>query len=256
VRVDRRGPIALWTLDRPERLNALSRAVVRRIGALAEQAAGDAATRVVIVTGAGDRAFCAGADLEERQDMSEDDVREILSLYRESFGRIDRLDKPVIAAINGVALGGGLELALCCDLRVIVPDAVVGLTETALAIIPGAGGTQRLTRLVGPGVAKELILLARRIDATEARALGLVNRVAREGQSAVDLALELAQPLAEGAPVALAAALEAIDAATELRLEKGLDVERRCYERTLGTADRLEALAAFREKRPPRFRGS
>jgi enoyl-CoA hydratase/carnithine racemase len=165
------------------------------------------------------------------------------------------MPKPTIAALNGVAFGGGLELALACDLRVIAPHAKVGLTETSLAIIPGAGGTQRLTRIVGEAKAKELILLARRIDATEALTLGLVSRIAAESESVLDHALGLAEPLAAGAPIALAAALDAIDAAADLPLEAGLSYERVCYERTLASEDRLEALAAFAAKRPPRYRG-
>jgi methylglutaconyl-CoA hydratase len=255
VKAERRGAVAIWTLDRPERLNALSRAVVRELWRLAREAAADPEVRVVVVTGAGDKAFSAGADLKERQTMNEEEVRDFLSLYRTSFGAIDRLPKPAIAAINGVAFGGGLELALACDLRVMARDAKVGLTETSLAIIPGAGGTQRLTRIVGEARAKELILLASRLDAESALRYGIVHRVAAEGESALDAALRLAAPLVDGAPIAIAAALEAIDGASELPLEAGLTLERRCYERTLGTADRAEALAAFNEKRKPTFRG-
>ena len=255
VRTDVADGVAVWTIDRPDRLNALSRAVVREIGRLAREAADDPGVRAVVLTGTGDRAFCAGADLKERQGMDEEAVRDFLSLYRVSFGALDRLPKPVVAAINGVAYGGGLELALACDLRVMSAGAKVGLTETSLAIIPGAGGTQRLTRLVGPGRAKELILLARRLDAGEALALGIANRVAAEGQSVLDCALDLVAPLRKGAPIALAAALDAIDGATELDLEAGLTHERACYERTLASEDRLEALAAFRDKRDPVYRG-
>lgn len=255
VRVEQRGAIAIWTLDRPERMNALSRATVRRLGALCREVAEDDSVRVVIVTGAGDRAFCAGADLKERRGMTEEDVRDFLGLYRSAFGAMDELPKPIIAAINGVAYGGGLEVALACDFRVIAPNAKLGLTEVSLAIIPGAGGTQRLTRIVGEARAKELILLARRLDAAEAHQLGVVHRVAAEGQGALGCALALAEPLAKAAPIAVAAALEAIDAAADLPLDAGLLHERRCYERTLGSEDRLEALAAFAEKRPPVYEG-
>lgn len=255
VRVAVQDRVAVWTIDRPDRMNALSRATVRELGRLARELHGDSEVRAVILTGAGDRAFCAGADLKERRDMTEEDVRDFLGLYRASFDAIDRLDKPVLAAINGVAFGGGLELALACDLRVMAPHAQVGLTEVSLAIIPGAGGTQRLTRIVGPAKAKELILLARRLDAPEALSLGIVNAVADEGQTALDAAMGWARQLADSAPIAVRAALEAIDAATELPLDAGLLHERRCYERTLASHDRLEALAAFRDKRPPRYEG-
>ncbi|MEM9189204.1 MAG: enoyl-CoA hydratase-related protein [Myxococcota bacterium] len=252
VRVERHEAIAVWTIDRPDRMNALSRAVVREIGRLAREAEVDDTLRAVIITGAGDRAFCAGADLKERQHMSEADVRDFLSLYRVSFGYLDGLSKPTVAAINGVAFGGGLEVALACDFRVMRRDTKVGLPETSLGIIPGAGGTQRLTRLVGPARAKELILFARRIDADEALRLGIVERVADDP---VADALAWLRPLTSAAPIAISAALAAVDAATELPLEAGLTAERHCYERTLASEDRLEALAAFREKRPPVFKG-
>jgi methylglutaconyl-CoA hydratase len=255
VATERRGRIAIWTLDRPDRMNALSRATVRELGRLARAAADDRDLRAVIITGRGDRAFCAGADLKERQSMDEDEVRDFLPLYRASFDAIDRLPAPVIAAINGVAFGGGLELALACDFRVMGKGATIGLTETSLGIIPGAGGTQRLPRIIGEARAKELIVFARRLDAATALSIGLVNRVANEGQSALDCALELAAPLEDAAPIAIGAALEAIDGASALPLDAGLSLEQRCYERTLASKDRLEALAAFAEKRKPRFQG-
>jgi len=215
----------------------------------------DPTVRVVILTGAGDKAFCAGADLKERKGMTDDDVRAMLGYYRESFGVIDRCAKPVVAALNGVALGGGFELALACDLRVAAATALVGLPETTLAIIPGAGGTQRLPRLVGTGKAKELILLGRRIAAPEALALGLVTAVADVGERAVDAAKKLTAHLVTGAPIALAAAMEAVDEGADLDFEAGLDLEARCYEKTLQSTDRREALAAFAEKRKPVYRG-
>lgn len=255
VSAERRGRLAIWTLDRPDRMNALSRAAVRELGRLAREAAEDRDLRAVVLTGAGDKAFCAGADLKERRSMDLEDTRDFLPLYRALFGAIDRLPVPVIAALNGVAFGGGLELALACDFRVAAPHVKLGLTETSLGIIPGAGGTQRITRIVGEARAKELILLATRLTAAEALSIGLLTRVADEGQSALDCALELAARFENAAPVAIAAALEAIDGASELPLEAGLSLETRCYERTLVTEDRLEALAAFAEKRPPKFTG-
>ncbi len=255
VKVERQARIAVWTLDRPDRMNALSRAVVRELGRLAREAREDRDLRAVVLTGAGDKAFCAGADLKERQGMDEEDVRDFLPLYRASFGAIAGLPVPVIAALNGVAFGGGLELALACDFRVAAPHVTLGLTETSLGIIPGAGGTQRLTRLIGEGRAKELIVFGRRLGAEDALRLGILNRLADEGQSALDCALELAAPLEDAAPIAIAAALEAVDGAGDLPLEAGLSLEQRCYERTLVSADRREALAAFAEKRKPRFRG-
>lgn len=255
IGVRRRGAVEIWTIDRPERRNALARATVREIGRLARAAARDEAVRVVVITGAGDKAFSAGADLKERRSMSEEEVYDFLALYRAAFGYLDRLDKPVVAAMEGVAFGGGLELALACDFRVMSRHAKIGLTEVSLAIIPGAGGTQRLTRLVGAARAKELILLSRRIDAEEALRIGLVNRLADEGQTALDAALAFCEPLAAAAPIAVGAALAAIDAAGDLPLAAGLLFERECYERTMGTEDREEALVAFAEKRAPVFKG-
>ncbi len=244
--------VTTWTLNRPERMNALSRAVLRKLGQLARDAASDASLRVLIITGAGERAFCAGADLKERRGMTEDEVREALPLYREAFGAIERLPCPTLAAVNGVAFGGGLELALACDMRIMNRDTKVGLTETSLAIIPGAGGTQRLTRLVGSAKAAELILMAKRIDADEAERLGIVNRVADDAR------LEAAvwgKAISEAAPIAIRAAIEAVRAAGRVSLEEGLSIERVCYERTLRSADRLEALQAFAEKRAPSYVG-
>jgi methylglutaconyl-CoA hydratase len=255
VRVDQRGTVAVFTLDRPDRANALSRATLLALGKLAREAATNASIRAIVVTGAGDRVFCAGADLKERRAMSENEVRAQLALYRTELGPLDRSPKPVVAAINGAALGGGLELALCCDLRVAAAHAQLGFPETSLGIIPAAGGTQRLPRMVGLARAKELILLGRRLSADEALAWGLVNRVTPEGANVVDDAVDWIRPIAEGAPLAQQAALEAIDRALETPLEVGLELETLSYERTLVSEDRREALAAFAEKRKPRFEG-
>lgn len=255
VRVDQRGGVAVFVIDRPDRMNSLSRATLRALGKLAREAQANDSIRAIVLTGAGNRAFCAGADLKERQGMTEADVRVQLGLYRTELGALDRSSKPVIAAINGAALGGGLELALCCDLRVAAPWAVLALPETSLGIIPGAGGTQRLSRIVGEGRAKELVLLPRRLTAEEALAWGLVNRVTPPGIDVVDDAVAWAQPIAEGAPIAQAAALEAMDRAFDVSLDVGIDLERVSYEKALASEDRAEALAAFAEKRKPRFKG-
>ena len=165
VRVQREGQVERWTIDRESARNAFDRGTMESLGSLAAEAERDEGVRAVVLTGAGSKAFCAGADLKERKGLSHDETRGLLDLYRETAGRIDRLSKPVIAAINGVAFGGGLELALACDLRVMDEHAVIGLTEVSLGIIPGAGGTQRLTRIVGAAKAKELVLFARRLSA-------------------------------------------------------------------------------------------
>jgi methylglutaconyl-CoA hydratase len=255
VRVEQRGGVAVWTIDRPDRMNALSRAVLTSLGSLSREAASNPSIRAIVITGAGDRAFSAGADLKERQEMSDDDVRAQIDLYRSELGPLDRSPKPVVAAINGLALGGGVELALCCDLRVASATAEFALPETSLGIIPGAGGTQRLPRIVGEGRAKEMILLGRRLTAAEALAWGLVNRVTSAGTSVVDDAVAWIRPIAEGAPIAQAAALEAIDRGLDESLETGLMIEKVGYDKTIATADRREALAARAAKRPPRFQG-
>jgi enoyl-CoA hydratase/carnithine racemase len=255
VRVDQRGAVAVFVIDRPDRMNALSRSTLLALGKLAREAQSNDSIRAIVLTGAGNRAFCAGADLKERQGMTEADVRVQLGLYRSELGALARSTKPVVAAINGAALGGGLELALCCDLRVAAPWAVLALPETSLGIIPGAGGTQRLSRVVGEGRAKELILLPRRLTAEEALSWGLINRITAAGADVVDDAVAWIEPIAEGAPIAQAAALEAIDRSFDLSLDVGVELERVSYERTLASEDRGEALAAFAEKRKPRFKG-
>jgi enoyl-CoA hydratase/carnithine racemase len=255
IRVEQRSAVAVWTIDRLDRRNALSRAALLAFGKLAREAASNASIRAIIVTGAGDVAFCAGADLKERQAMDENDVRAQIDLYRSELGALDRSPKPVVAAINGAALGGGLELALCCDLRVASVHARLGFPETSLAVIPGAGGTQRLPRIIGEGRAKEMILLGRQLTADEALAWGLVHRVTPLDKNVVDDALEWIRPIAEGAPIAQAAALTAIDRAFDVGLDIGLELEKVSYDKTLVSEDRREALAAFAQKRPPRFQG-
>jgi methylglutaconyl-CoA hydratase len=255
IRVTQRGSVSVWTLDRPERMNALSRAALISLGALAREAQDNDSIRAIVITGVGDKAFCAGADLKDRQKMSDDDVRDLLDAYRTELGCIDQSSKPVIAAINGVALGGGLELALSCDLRVAATHAKLGMPETSLAVIPGAGGTQRLPRLVGEARAKEMILLARSVSAEDALAWGLVNAVAPAGSNVVDYAMEWIAPIAQGAAIAQAAALESIDRAFDVPLAAGLLLEKLSYDKTLTSDDRREALAAVAEKRKPQFRG-
>ncbi len=255
VLYERRGRVAVLTIARPERMNSLSRDTLLSFGRHARAIAGDSELRAVVITGAGDKAFCAGADLKERQGMSENDIRAQVQLYRSELGLLDRSDKPVIAAINGVAFGGGLELALVCDLRVAAPHAQVALPETGLGIIPGAGGTQRLPRIVGEARANEMILLGLRLTAEQALAWGLVNRVSPLGKNVVDDAIEWIAPIADGAPLAQAAALQAIGRSFEVGLELGLELEKVSYDRVLVSEDRQEALRAFAEKRKPVFQG-
>ena len=255
VILERRGPAAVVRLNRPDRSNALDRATVRELGRVGRELARDEGVRAAVLTGTGDRAFCAGADLKEREGMSEDDVRAMLDLYRTELAWLGEAPFPVVAAINGAALGGGLELALSCDLRTVAPHALLGLPETSLGIIPGAGGTQRLPRLVGSARALELILLARRLTADEALAFGLVNRIAAADSDLLDDTLTWLAPVLEGPPIALRAALAAVRAAATQPLETGLGTERAGYERCLTSEDRREALRAFAERRKPVYRG-
>lgn len=256
VLCERRGPVALITLNRPDRRNALSRAMLERLGEIGRELTAAPDVRLALLTGQGERAFCAGADLAERATMSDAEVRAQLQSYRTELAWLSNPELPTLALVNGAALGGGLELALCCDLRLAHESAVLGLVETSLGVIPGAGGTQRLPRLVGIARAKELILRARKLDASEALRIGLVHDVLHcQPSELVDRALEWAAPLLDAAPLATRAALAALDAAEDTVLERGLERELEEYERCLTSEDRLEALTAFREKRKPSFRG-
>lgn len=254
IQVQREDQVAILTINRPEVYNCLNLAALLTMREQLGEIALDRDIRAVIVTGAGEKAFCSGADLKERRTMTEQQVQQYIRTIRDTFTELERLPKPVIAAINGVALGGGTELALACDLRVMSETAQMGLTETSLGIIPGAGGTQRLPRIVGKAKAKELIFTARKVGAEEALAIGLVNRVVPAGE-ALSAALELARQITENAPIALAQAKYAIDFGLEADLATGLAIESNAYQVLIPTKDRLEGLAAFKEKRKPVYRG-
>lgn len=252
--------IETWTLNRPEALNAFNKGLLLALNEQlerVERAGGADLPRAVVLSGAGERSFSAGADLKERKTMPAEEVPTFVSLIGSTMTRIACCPVPVIGAIHGFAFGGGMEAALACDMRVVGPGARMGLTETRLGIVPGAGGTQRLPRLVGTGPAKSLILTGRRIDAEEAWRLGVAEfRTDQEGrQATLDRALEVAGDVAACGPVAIRAAKDAIDGGLDMELDDALIHERACYDRTLGTEDRLEALAAFAEKRPPVFKG-
>jgi methylglutaconyl-CoA hydratase len=253
---ERRGAAVWLTLSRPGAANALSRALVRELGArlAAVPSTISSELRAVVLTGGSGRAFSAGADLKERLTMSRDDTRAFLDELGAVVDVLAALPVPTIAAINGAALGGGLELALACDVRLAAEAAELGLPEARLGIIPGAGGTQRLARVVGVARAKELILTGRRIDAATAREWGLVSRV----MPAVELAAateRMVEEIAACGPLAVAEAMAAIDGGAALPLGEGLALERRRYEVVLASADRDEGLRAFAEKRPPVFQG-
>jgi enoyl-CoA hydratase/carnithine racemase len=254
VTTERRADAAWVTLNRPAAMNALSRGLVGELRAAVRALRGEPWVRAIVVTGAGDKSFCAGADLKERRTMSLDDTRAFLTDLGAALDELARFPAPVIAALNGVAFGGGLELALACDVRLAADGIEMGLLEARLGIIPGAGGTQRLPRVAGMAVAKELIFTGRRITATRAAELGIVTRVVPPSELAA-AAGTLAAEIAECAPLAVAAAKHAIDDGAALPLGEALALERASYETVLTSEDRNEGLAAFVEKRRPKFTG-
>ncbi len=246
--------ILLLGLERPEAKNALGRQLLREITEALATIAEDLSLRVVVLHSLVPGVFCAGADLKERSGMSQEEATAFVMQLRATFTALENLPMPTLAAIEGAALGGGLELALACDLRVVGGSAKLGLPETSLAIIPGAGGTQRLPRLIGRARAKELIFTARRFGAAEALRYGIADRITEAGQ-ALESALGLAREILPNGPVALRAAKEAIDRGLDLDRPGGLSLEAACYAKVVPTKDRLEGLAAFKEKRKPKYRG-
>ncbi|MEK8196378.1 enoyl-CoA hydratase [Lysinibacillus sp. FSL M8-0134] len=248
------GSVGLITLSRPEAANAMSVQLLRELSDTLDQMNGNPAVRVVLLTGEGEKAFCAGADLKERKGMSDRQVKQIVQLIGSTVAKVETLAQPVIAVLNGVAFGGGLELALACDLRIAATHVQLGLTETSLGIIPGAGGTQRLPRLIGLGKAKELIYTARRLNAEEAKNYGIVEHV-YEGHEVMEKAQQLALEMAKNAPLSLVQAKVAINQGVEVDLATGLKIESLAYSALIPTEDRLEGLLAFQEKRTPQYSG-
>jgi enoyl-CoA hydratase/carnithine racemase len=246
--------IVTLTLNRPEVMNSLNFPLLFALKDAIESFRFRRDVRVVIVTGAGEKAFCSGADLKERAGLSPEKVKEYIFTIRNLFTSIGELNKPVIAAVNGIALGGGTELALASDIRIASRTATMGLTETRLAIIPGAGGTQRLPRLVGRGKAKELIFTGRRVDAEEALKIGLVNQVC-EPSALLEECRKMAAMICETGPIAIEQAKYAINHGIETDIATGLAIESNAYWVCIPTEDRLEGLAAFKEKRKPVYKG-
>ncbi|SDJ12397.1 enoyl-CoA hydratase [Salimicrobium halophilum] len=255
VTIDRADEhIAVITLNRPDAANALSHQLLEELQKALKKVEKEEGVRVVLLTGSGSKAFCAGADLKERKGMTDEEVIGTVKKIGDTVRMIETLPMPVIAVMNGVAFGGGLEMALACDLRMISSVTRVGLTETSLAIIPGAGGTQRLARLIGKGHAKALIYTAKAVEAERAYTLGIAEYM-HDPQFLMDEAMELAHMIARNGPVAVKEAKRAIDNGMETDLEAGLSIERGCYNKTIPTADRQEGLTAFSEKRKPVYRG-
>jgi enoyl-CoA hydratase/carnithine racemase len=248
------GEVEVWTIDGEPRRNSITVAMLRGLRAELTRAAERRALRCVVITGRGDKAFCAGADLKERATMSAEDVHQFHRSLRDAFRGIESAPQAFVAAVNGAALGGGLEMALACDLRIAVEGAEMGLPEVGLGIIPGAGGTVRLPRAIGVARAKDLILTGRRVGAAEALAMGLVSRVAPAGRLR-EVALGVAESVARNAPVSIRQAKRAVDGGLHLDLDQALAHENAMYQDCLKTRDRLEALQAFAEKRKPVFTG-
>jgi len=247
----------VWSccLNRVDKLNALSLDFISEATQFfktAKAAADQGVLRTLILSSASEKAFCVGADLKERKGMNDDEVVATLDKLKDLTCALENISAPTIAVIEGAAFGGGLELALCCDIRIVSPKAVMGLTETRLAIIPGAGGTQRLTKLVGPAKAKELIFRGLRFDGKQAALLGVANHCVDKAE---EFATNLADEIVQGGPLALRAAKEAVDGGAHLATPEGLQVERKAYLKTLKSQDRMEGLRAFEEKREAKYEG-
>lgn len=249
------GPVALVTMRRPQQLNSLNDQLVTELDATLASLNTRAEVRAVVLTGEG-KAFCAGADIKEFSRFTEAlEFRAFIVKLQDANRAIELGPTPVIAAVNGIAFGGGLELAMACDLRVADARASFGVPEIKLGILPGAGGTQRLPRLIPPAVARQMLLTGDPVDAAEAHRIGLVNEVAPEG-TAVERAMVLASTIATRAPLAVASGKRLLDRSAALTLDAGLELERQTVAMLFGTQDRAEGVAAFLEKRPPEFRGA
>ncbi len=238
-------------------VNALGRALIAELHRFAEEVitpceSGD--VRAVVLSARG-KHFCAGADLKERMQMPESEVESVVNATRDMVTALSRIPVPVIAAVHGSAIGGGMELALAADIRILAKTARMGLRETALAIIPGAGGTQRLPRLIGPAKAMLWITTARIFSAEECLQQGVADQVVEESELLTE-AMKLAQEIAANGPVAVRAAKQAIWQGLDVPLDRGLELEKQCYRKVIPTNDRLEALKAFAEKRKPQFSGT
>ncbi len=252
--VEEKNQAVILTMNRPKVMNCLNFDLLYAIRDQVDALQYRTDIRSVIITGAGEKSFCAGADLKERATLPPDEVKKFIITIRNLLTSIQNLPIPVISAVNGVALGGGTEVALASDIRIASDSASMGLTEARLAIIPGGGGTQRLPRIVGVAKAKELIFTGRRVDAEEALDIGLVNKVAPP-ELLMDVCMEMAGMIAQTGPIAVEMAKYAIDKGIETDLGTGLAIESNAYRVTIPTEDRVEGLTAFREKRKPVYKG-
>ncbi|MCG8400895.1 MAG: enoyl-CoA hydratase-related protein [Firmicutes bacterium] len=251
--LEKEGPVAVLTINRPKVLNALNEETLNELDQALEQTRRDNEARVLIITGAGEKAFVAGADIAHMQKLNPLEARDFARLGQGVFSRIENLPKPVIAAINGFALGGGCELAMACDIRVATENAKLGQPEVNLGLIAGFGGTQRLTRLVNPGLAKEILFTADTYDAAAAQRMGLVNHVVPAAEL-LDFCKKMAGRIAARGPVAVRLTKEAINEGMEMDLEKAFAHEADLFGIVFSTEDRNEGIAAFLEKRKAGFK--
>lgn len=247
------GDVAVLTVDKPESLNALDEPLLVALADRFEEAV-DQGARCIVVTGAGEKAFVAGADIAAMKPMGPKEARRFSKRGHALLDTIEGLSVPVVAAVNGFALGGGLELALACDIRIASENAVFGVPEVTLGVIPGFGGTQRLTRVLGLGQGLELILTGRKIDAEEAEDLGLVTRVVPQGQ-ALESALETAQTIAGNGPIAVQLAKQAARSGYDASLATADAIETEAFANCFATEDQEEGMAAFLDKREAAFEG-
>jgi len=254
LKLDVADRIATITINRPDKLNALNDASMAELGRVIEQIRWDAAVGGAIVTGAG-RAFVAGADIAELRAKSATEVHALARRGQEVFRRLETSPKPIIAAVNGFALGGGCELAMACHVRIASESARFGQPEVKLGVIPGYGGTQRLTRLIGRGRALQLLLTGEMIDAVEAHRLGLVNRVVPATESVVDVARTMLQQMLTNAPLALAQCIDVVNRGADIPLDEALALEAAAFGLLAATDDMRQGTAAFLEKRAPTFKG-
>ena len=254
VEVAKRDHYAIVTLNRAEALNALSTQMAKDIIAVMDELSQDIDVWAVILTGAGERAFCVGADLKERKGMTKDEMIRQRALFVKAFESVVRFPKPIVAMVNGFAMGGGFEFALCCDMIVAAEEAFVGLPEVGLGIIPGGGGTQNLPRIIGKNKAKELIYTGRKISGQTAFDWGIANRVAPRGEL-FSVTVDLVREITKNAPLALQQAKLSVELGVEVDLAAGLALEAEAYNRCLYSEDRDEGLKAFNEKRKPNYQG-
>ncbi|XP_017880307.1 methylglutaconyl-CoA hydratase, mitochondrial [Ceratina calcarata] len=250
--------ILVLGLNRPNSCNALGKTLVSQLKDVLSSVREDSKLRVLIIRSLIPKIFCAGADLRERSRMENSEITKFVSILRNMMVEVETLSMPVISAIDGAAMGGGLELALASDIRVASSEAKMGLVETKWAIIPGTGGTQRLPRIIGPAKAKELIYTSRIVDGEEAMKIGLVNQVVpqnKAGDAAYEAALSIAREILPNGPIGVKMAKTAISQGLQVPIKDGFEIEKECYSKVVDTRDRIEGLAAFVSKRLPVYQG-